>query len=191
MSTTSYPSSRSVSTSASRTSGSSSTTRIGPLRPPGGITVLGLQRQLDRERRTVAGDALHPDLPSVRLDDVTRDPQSEPEPAVLPRPFGALEPLEDLLLVFGRDADPAVRHAQYRAGTLDAGLDVDRPALAVLEGIRDEVGDHLLQADTVPDTLDGIEGERDRAPRFGRQVGEAVHHVPDDEVEPHPLPIEH
>src|SRR4051812_791046 len=191
MSTTSYPSSCSVSTSASRTSGSSSTTRIGPLRPPGGITVLRLQRQLDRERRTVAGDALHPDLPSVRLDDVSRDPQSEPEPAVLSRPFGALESLEDLLLVLGRDADPAVRHAQHRAGTLDSRLDLDRPPLAVLQRVRDQVGDHLLQADAVPHALDGIEVERDLAAGFRRQVREAVHDVPDHLVESHPLPIEH
>src|SRR3954467_9904786 len=127
MSTTSYPSSCSVSTSASRTSGSSSPRRIGPLSPRGGIPLLRLQRQLDREGRSLAGDALHPDLPSVRLDDVPRDPQSEPEPAILSRPFGALESLEDLLLVVGRDANPAVRHPQHRAGTLDSRLDVDRP----------------------------------------------------------------
>ena len=44
----------------------------------------------------------------MRLDDLTRQPQPDAEPAELPRRHGAHEALEDALLILGADAQTVI-----------------------------------------------------------------------------------
>src|SRR5882757_3025527 len=115
-------------------------TRMGPLRSSCAIGLFRLHRQLYRERRPLARNAADADASSHRLDDAPRDPETETEAAVFARPLCALEALEDPLLIVGRDADAVVDDAEHGALPLRKGLDLDHVALAVLEGVGDEVG---------------------------------------------------
>src|SRR5262249_8670526 len=71
-----------------------------PLRPAPG--------QVDGEARAGAERALDADRPAVRLDDAPHDPEAQAKPAEVPDRDGALEALEDALLILGRDPDPVV-----------------------------------------------------------------------------------
>src|SRR5436305_13158360 len=107
-------------------SGSSSMTRIRPLLALDGIRLFRLERQLRGERRSLAGAALHGDVSSDGFDDALRDPQSQAEAAVFARAAGAFEPLEDPLLVVGRDADALIDDADDGEGTFLARFHLDR-----------------------------------------------------------------
>src|SRR6185295_15833099 len=105
--------------------------------------------ELDDERRPRARLALDADLPLQRADDLLDDPEAEADAAEVARRRRQLEALEDPLLIAGRDADAVVSHAQARrVAVLDAEL--DRLAVAVLERVRQQVGDHLLDPALVP-----------------------------------------
>jgi len=53
--------------------------------------------------------ALHRDLPAERLDDLPDDPQAEPEATIPVVGDGALEAIENALLVFLGNANPPIR----------------------------------------------------------------------------------
>jgi hypothetical protein len=67
-----------------------------------------LSRQLDRERGAGARLALDADRSAMRLDDLARDVQPEPEPTTLARRLRLLVAVEDPLDVLGGDADPVI-----------------------------------------------------------------------------------
>src|SRR4051794_9025926 len=96
-------------------------------------------------RLTVNGDpAAH------GLDELADDEEPEAQPAIVPLGHRPLELIEDASLIGGRDADPLVRHADDGLGLLAADGHVDGQSAAVLHGVRQEVGDHLIDAKRVP-----------------------------------------
>ena len=106
----------------------------------------GAPRQTRDECRTVARRALHGDLAAVRAHDVAADAQ--PEPAAVRRGvahgIGAEEPLEEARQLLRRDPGAVVAHRQ--PGVVDIARDADGDAAAVaavLDGVREQVVDHL------------------------------------------------
>src|SRR5215207_9154497 len=77
-------------------------------------------RKLDPERRSAAGDAHEVDLATVRLDDGAGERKAEAAAGDAARRRVPAEELgEDLLLLVGRDAEPAVAYAHaYRTVAL-------------------------------------------------------------------------
>src|SRR6478752_2858703 len=88
-------------------------------------------RDGDDERGPLAALALDVDGAVVRDDDLARDVQAEPEPAVVERD-GALEALEDAPLIGGVDADAVIADGQERGVVVAADRDLDGLAGAVL-----------------------------------------------------------
>ena len=107
------------------------------------------RRQLQPERRPSPGNALEPELTSVRLDDLPGEHKSKSgaRDAELPAHVATEELREDLLLVPSRDAKPFVSHP-------DPGFIADRRCAhfhdstvgGVLDRIREQVADHLGEA---------------------------------------------
>src|SRR5262249_42267047 len=110
----------------------------------------------DPERRALTRRALEPDATPRRVDDLADDPQAEAEAAVVPIGHGALEATEDAAVRVGRDADAVVAQRKPRARVDLAELDVDGLATAVLDGVRKEVQDHLVEAGAVEETDDRL-----------------------------------
>src|SRR5581483_6075797 len=108
------------------------------------------ERERHGERRALARRARERDRAAHGVDDLLRDPEPEPEAAVVARGDGALEAAEEAGLVLRRDPDAVVPDDEAR-GPLDAvELDLDRLAAAVLRGVADEVREHLRETDPVP-----------------------------------------
>ena len=75
-----------------------------------------------------------------------RDVESEAEPAEVFRGCGALETREDPLLIGGLYPDALVSDREARALGVGADLHGDRFRLTELDGVREQVRDHLLEA---------------------------------------------
>src|SRR6185312_17069438 len=116
--------------------------------------MLVLERQRHDEGRAVPGRAVHAHAAAHELDELARDPQAEPEAAVVALRRGALELAEDALLLLGRHADAVIDYADLGAPVVAAELDLDRLALPVLDGVGDEVGDDLIDARAIPEPQD-------------------------------------
>src|SRR3954469_7470625 len=107
------------------------------------------QRQLDDERRAVPLVALEHDRPAVRLHDRPADREAEPDPLdrALGRARGAVEALEQALVLRGGNADPRVLHLDPRTLLRPAEPHGDAPAgRRELDRVGDQVVDDLAQA---------------------------------------------
>ena len=113
---------------------------------------LGRERQLDHERRRLAGQRLDPDLAAVGLDEPAHDRQPEAGAAVAgglgPR---AVERLEDPLALGLRDARAAVDEAQQDPPADVARADGDRVAVGVPVGVLEQVREGPLSKLNVMD----------------------------------------
>jgi hypothetical protein len=74
------------------------------------------------------------------------NPEANAEAAVLAPGHRALEGIEDASLVFFRDADAVIPNGQSRLGAVTNQRDLDRLACAILDSIRQEVIDDLLNS---------------------------------------------
>ena len=85
----------------------------------------------------------------MQLDQVAHDAEAEPEAAVRPR-AGAVclpEPLEDVRQELCADPLARIAHGELDVRLGAPEVDVDAPAFGrELDGIRQEVPDHLLEA---------------------------------------------
>ena len=103
----------------------------------------------------VPGLAFDSDRSAERLDDLLDDPETETDAAIVAAGRGALEAPEDAFVVVGGDAQAPIADRDDRAVVLARDADVDRLAVAVLDGIRQEVRDDLIQPAPVPSSHDG------------------------------------
>src|SRR5216683_2930388 len=87
----------------------------------------------------------------VGLDDLSDDPQSQSQAAVLPGRHQSLESFEDAVPMFGRDSNSMVADRQAGPAIRNLGHHhLDRRALTVLDGIRNQIGDDLLDPKGIP-----------------------------------------
>jgi hypothetical protein len=108
----------------------------------------------------------------VRLDDLTRKPESEPESAVVPRGDGPLEALEDARL-FLPPGSRTLRGVFGAGGTRD--LPMAAPAMPDLYRVTGgPVGENLTNGSAIQD-FDKLEPEP-----FGRTVGPSASAADDD-----------
>src|SRR5688572_24967815 len=150
-----------------------------------------LERQHHREGRSDAGLALNDDRTAVRLGELARDEQTEAEPAEMTQRHGALEPAEDPAQRLLLDADAVVRDRDPDRPVAVLGLDLDRLALAVLDGVGEEVREDLLDAEPVPAAGDRLAGVADElGTDLARLGAEALDHVPHDRGEIERLDLE-
>src|SRR5437879_10552982 len=135
-----------------RICGSSSTTTTHGSGRASATGALGRARRLaggqgEAEPRAAAGPVLAPDAAAVGLDDGATDRQ--PEAGAAAR-ADAVELVEDLLLLTGRQAGPAVGDLHDDLVALAARLHVDRLAgRRVLGRILDQVDEHLLDEQAI------------------------------------------
>ena len=118
--------------------------------------VLSCEPGREPEDRPDARLALHADLAAHQLHQAAADGEAEARAAVLPRRrgVGLRERIEQLVELRGGDADPGVAHleAQHRFGVGfgdESDRDGDLTALGELEGVAEQVGEHLAQAPRV------------------------------------------
>lgn len=84
------------------------------------------------------------------LDDLTTEVEPEPEPAVVRDRAGTPETLEELPRALGIDPWAAVADLQLGARCRHVDGHVDRFAGAVLERVRQEVGEDLVESKAIP-----------------------------------------
>src|SRR5262245_24554157 len=130
------------------TSGSSLSAR-GPSRArsaPHGLA-LDAPRHLEAEPGSPPGRRLHPDPSTVELDDALLDGEPEPRPAFLPRAraVGLLEFLEDSLPVRLGDPRSGVGDRYDEGVAVAIGGDPHRADIRELDGVADEVQQHLRE----------------------------------------------
>ena len=114
------------------------------------------QAQIDDERRALALHTLHPHRTPHQLQQALADCQPQPGAAVLAC-GGAVclrEMLEDLLAGFGRNANPGVFHADAHCSPVVVVPEQRNPHhhftfFGELDGVADQVADHLPQAERV------------------------------------------
>jgi len=141
----------------------------------GGGVFAGAGRRLEGkghgEGGTLSGLTFDADVAAERLDDLLDDPQAETEAAVVALGDGALEALEDTGLVLGGDADAVISHGEEGdLSVLDDGH-LDGVVGAVLDGIGEQVGDDLLEAETIPAADDGGVGVEDEGAACAGGIG--------------------
>ncbi len=114
------------------------------------------QRDGEAEARAAPELAVDADLAVHQLDQVLGDRQAEPRAAARPaRPvLGLVERVEHARRLGGRDPDPGILDAQRQPDPLgrDLGqhdLDQDLAAVGVLDGVADQVDQHLAQLDRI------------------------------------------
>src|SRR5436190_2257353 len=110
----------------------------------------GLDWKLDRERRTRIDLAVDVDRSAMGLDELPGDIEAEPEAAGGAR-RRLLVPTEDPFEVLLRDSLAAVPHTEDGARAVALDGDLDRLARAELDRVRDQVCEHLLDPDPIPD----------------------------------------
>jgi hypothetical protein len=99
----------------------------------------------------------------VALDDLLRDVEAEAEAAVVRRRdlAAAVEALEDLAELVGRDADAAVAHRGHElAAVLDGDADV-AAVRRVLHRVLEQIAEHLLEAVAVAEISARVAGTFD------------------------------
>ena len=120
------------------------------------------ERQVKREGAALARRAAQLDFAAEQVGQFAADGEAEPGAAVFAAGAGVglLECLEDDLLLLGRDADAGIGHLERDDGRRlaeDGMVGVQPPAaarhlertpplLGELEGVRQQVLEHLLQA---------------------------------------------
>ena len=113
------------------------------------------QRNVDPERRAVAGGALDHDRAAHALDDLVGNRQTQAGAAEFPRrrDVGLLEFQKDARLILQRDADAGIVHGDRYTFWLRRRLDDDRHAAALreLDRIAGEVEQHLAEPRRVAD----------------------------------------
>ena len=119
-----------------------------------------LQREADL--RAAVGSVRCPDPPVVALDDLLDDRETEPRPGLGASQGRAVEAVEHVGLVLGRDARPAV--ADDHVGPRDRDLD-GRARGAVLDRVVDEVRDRSLELRGLPEDRLDVAVESSRSPR--------------------------
>ena len=156
----------------------------------------------ERERGAGAGLALDPELAAHQRDELRRDRQPEPRPAVLPRgrAVGLRERLEDELLLVLRDADAGVLHGHHDTRlllvlALDRDADHHAAPFGELDGVREEVDEDLPEAEWIADQRArdvGREVVLDREALLLRAQGDGAHAVVEHllDLESHRLEIE-
>src|ERR1041384_8538833 len=104
---------------------------------------------MGRERAPLAGLARDADRPAEQARELSADGQAQAGAAALARvaAVGLLERLENDLLLLCRDADPGVDDRE-RDALVTGGRDVERdaPLAGELEGIGEQILQHLLEA---------------------------------------------
>src|SRR5699024_8725666 len=77
------------------------------------ITIGPIEREAERERRTLTGLGAHADLPAVGEDDLPGEGQPDPVPGdrALPCGAGAVVLREQVSLLLGGHPDPGIGHA--------------------------------------------------------------------------------
>jgi hypothetical protein len=118
------------------------------------------------------------DAAAVGLDDLAGHVQAQAQAAVVAHRRGALEAAEDAVEVLLGDAGAAIGHGQHRFLAFAVHPDPDRATGAVLDGVREQVGQHLLHAQPIPGAfqLGGLR-HLQRAALLDRGVAHPVHHV--------------
>src|SRR5690606_4187394 len=106
--------------------------------------------QVDDEGRTTTLRGFHPDPPTVRLDELPRDEQAEPQAAERARGTGAFESLEDEVLLVGRYARPAIGNDDLITLVATPGRDRHLGAGRILDHVAEQVLEHLLEPIDVP-----------------------------------------
>src|SRR6202011_4048647 len=87
---------------------------------------------------------------AVGLHHLARDPQAEAQAAEASAGYGALEALEYAGLVAETDANPVIAHLEARHGAEAADHDFHRLARAELDGVGEQIVDHLIEAGRGP-----------------------------------------
>ena len=130
--------------------------RVGRRLDRGGIGAGRRQPELDPERAPLAGRTLQSDPALHQLDQTTTDAQPEPGPAqpLVGIPLELGEALEDDCLLVAGDAGTRVTDGQPDGRALlgrlqQARLDDDLAVGCKLDGVRDEVREHLTDADRI------------------------------------------
>src|SRR5204863_3481550 len=119
----------------------------------------GLRRRRDRgmlgggqrevERRPLPFLALHPDRSAVALDDLLGDVKAESEAAVIRRRdlAAAMEALEDLPELVGRNADAAIAHGSEQRVAFVVHRDGNVAAVGrILHRVLQQLAEDLLEA---------------------------------------------
>src|ERR1041385_7985243 len=106
--------------------------------------------KVDDEARAFPRGAPGLNRAAVCVDDFPGDVQAQAQPAEMHQRRDPLEALEQLALVFFRDANPRILHLQTRAALLRRDRYVDRLAGAELDGIRHQVDDHAFNLFAIP-----------------------------------------
>src|SRR5215471_12427190 len=171
------PSRCSATASASRYDCSSSTTRIrggSAIIPPSvrfRVTARAAvrERDVERERRTLAFARLHGDLAAVRLRDVAHDRETEPGPTGVAsaRAIDAVEALPDAFEIARRDPDSVVTDDERHALVDQARADLHGLfGAGVLDRVVEQVDERAPQLARIAEDLDvgrlGPEEQRHR-----------------------------
>src|SRR5881394_1325940 len=108
------------------------------------------------EGGTVAGRALDQQVAAVGLRDAPGDVEPESEPTVVRRRYRSLEAIEDDSLPAGLDADAVISNGELRELAGASHIDLDGATRTELQGVRKQVGDHLMETRGVPDARDRL-----------------------------------
>src|SRR3954471_21806298 len=106
-------------------------------------------RKSEVERTALPDFGFMPNLAVVALDDVFDNGQAEASAALFARTgfIHAIEPFEDAVHAFGRDAGAVVAHADFDHAIFNAGIDPDRAfGAAIFDRVVDQIKEDLLEA---------------------------------------------
>src|SRR5688500_2472371 len=106
--------------------------------------------QLDDEARTLIDLALHRYPTTVSCGQLAHDPEAQAQTSEVPGVVRAFEALEDAGLIPRADPDAVIAHDQPRRAVLLVDRDLDRLAGAVLQRVREQVGQDLIDAPAIP-----------------------------------------
>jgi hypothetical protein len=114
----------------------------------------------EEERAAGPGNALEPDAAAHEVHEAAADGEAEPGAAVLAGGghVGLREGLEELRRLFGRHADARVAHGELELHLVARALEQldvepDLAALGELDGVVDEVGEDLAEAQRVAEQV--------------------------------------
>src|SRR5262249_39798336 len=108
----------------------------------------GARGNLHAERRALTQRRFDPDAPTVHLDDLSGNGETQPRAALgaRVRAVNLAERLEDPLAFFGRDTGAGIADAHGKVAVGCAGRDLHLSGIRELNGIAHEVEEHLGQA---------------------------------------------
>src|SRR5262245_39787658 len=113
-----------------------------------GLSEFGARGELHLKRRSFARRRYHPDAPAVHLDDLLGDGEAEARAALGlgKRAVDLVELLEDPTLLVERYAGPGVGHRDGEMAVPRACGDAHLAGIGKLDGVTDEVEQHLREA---------------------------------------------